>query len=161
LAPLLMSRWFPLTHKRRRTNPDRFWIQASGELLAECWIWSGSLGTKGYGMVRINGATRRTHVIAYTLVYGPVETGWDVHHKCETRLCVNPLHLELKLHGEHASHHQLGVPDHICIHGIGISQCVECKREQHRIQAKAWRNKNRESWNAYKREYYRKSKEQR
>jgi hypothetical protein len=34
------------------------------------------------------------HRFAYELAKGPVPDGFDVHHTCLTRRCVNPDHLE-------------------------------------------------------------------
>jgi hypothetical protein len=42
-----------------------------------------------------------THVLSYELAYGPVPEGQDVHHTCNTSLCVNPKHLALVPHAKH------------------------------------------------------------
>src|SRR5262249_24777910 len=47
---------------------------------------------KGYGSVKVNGRTRRSHVVAYEAKYGPVPVGMELHHCCPgepNRLCCN------------------------------------------------------------------------
>ena len=69
-----------------------------------CIVWTGYTTPKGYGMFNIyyHGAVK-AHRFAYALHYGidKLPNGTDktqkrmvVHHKCENKSCVNPLHLE-------------------------------------------------------------------
>jgi len=62
-----------------------------------CWLWTGSVSAKGYGDTGRGLAHR--HI--YAKIYGPVPHGFVVHHKCGTRGCVNPEHLEALSYAEH------------------------------------------------------------
>ena len=74
-----------------------------------CIEWTGYRTAKGYGkfniFVKVNTRTYavRAHRFAYALHYGidKLPSGTDkthkrmvIHHKCENKSCVNPLHLE-------------------------------------------------------------------
>ncbi len=85
-----------------RLTPDekdaiRAEILASCELIADCWVYRGSLNEKGYGIKRIG---KRIHSVSrYMLAYTTRESlncRWDACHdpkKCAYRSCCNPAHL--------------------------------------------------------------------
>ena len=65
-----------------------------------CWIWTGAVSTNDppYGQL-----TKKTYTTTMAHQWSchnwngsalPVEKGMCVKHKCDTRLCVNPAHLE-------------------------------------------------------------------
>lgn len=64
----------------------------------DCWIWTGAKQVNGYSQIlkKIWGGNLG-HQWACHHWNGsplPVEKGMCVKHKCDTRLCVNPAHLE-------------------------------------------------------------------
>ncbi|WP_326564520.1 HNH endonuclease signature motif containing protein [Micromonospora peucetia] len=63
---------------------------ASAPSFTACWIWGGRPTRDGYGTF---GKATRAHRRAYELAVGPIPKGLVIDHLCETRLCVNPLHL--------------------------------------------------------------------
>jgi hypothetical protein len=63
----------------------RFTI-ASGDA---CWVWTGSLQKKNYGVFR----GQRAHRLAYQLFRGPIPEGHGVLHTCDNPPCVRPSHL--------------------------------------------------------------------
>jgi len=71
-----------------------------------CWKWLG--GVTGGASVSYGYFIGAAHRWSYEKFVGPIPEGFDVHHKCEFKLCVNPTHLEalspsdhMRLHARH------------------------------------------------------------
>lgn len=69
-----------------------------------CWIWIGSRQpwrgpAQGYGQAYVPGSKPPTTVVAHRAVYqalrGPIPDGLVLDHKCRTRPCVNPDHMDV------------------------------------------------------------------
>lgn len=62
----------------------------------QCWLWIGSVNKKtGYGKKQLNGKSLLAHRWVYEMLLGPIPDGLVIDHKCKTRNCVNPHHLEV------------------------------------------------------------------
>ncbi len=70
-----------------------------------CFIWQGFLRA-GYGTLYIDGRKVYAHRLSYEIHVDHLNDGDIVHHVCEQKLCVNPLHLEKLTNSEHMAMHQ-------------------------------------------------------
>jgi HNH endonuclease len=76
-----------------------------------CHEWTGALGLKGYPQMQMGSLTdgtrrpRLVHRVVWEAAHGPRPAGFDVHHRCENKRCVNLLHLTLVTHGGHSEYH--------------------------------------------------------
>lgn len=64
-----------------------------------CWIWTGQLNDRGYGLAT-GGQSRLAHRALWIKLRGPVPRGLELDHLCRVRACVNPEHLEPVTHAE-------------------------------------------------------------
>lgn len=60
----------------------------------DCWIWTGSRDSDGYGRIKINGKMRRASHISYEVSTGlKVPDGKQLCHTCDNPPCIRPTHL--------------------------------------------------------------------
>lgn len=63
-----------------------------------CWLWTGCLNSRGYGVVSISGRRFLVHRVSYEENVGPIPEGLTIDHVkdrgCTSKRCFNPEHLE-------------------------------------------------------------------
>jgi len=85
---------------------ERFWAQV--EKTSEHWWWKGTTDKHVYGYICSGGSAwkgakyKRCHRVAWELLIGPIPSGMNVLHSCDTPGCVNPDHLFLGSHLDNA-----------------------------------------------------------
>ena len=57
-----------------------------------CWLWVGTLDSKGYGVIKLSSRQYKAHRLSYEIFVFPPEDSL-ICHKCDTPSCVNPSHL--------------------------------------------------------------------
>ncbi len=74
----------------------RFWSKVNiTENKEECWNWTASINTNGYGQFFLLYKMVSSHRMSYLLTKGSIHNGLQVQHLCNNRLCCNPNHLKL------------------------------------------------------------------
>jgi len=85
--------------KPRKTTAERFWSKVDKTAgFFNCWLWTASKRTDGYGKFRItrDGKSQLVPAHVFALLDGkPLPRGKVVMHSCNNPLCCNPLHLSL------------------------------------------------------------------
>ena len=124
------------SHVRTRTTESNLLARWTSKVQKgeHCWLWTGARNGKGYGVMKVNQRHRKAYRIAWELAYGPIPDGMDLHHLCETPLCVRPSHLEAVTPSAHRQRHA-GRND-TCPHGHpydqrdshGRRRCGTCNR---------------------------------
>lgn len=92
LVLLILS---PMTKLGPKPRPpdQRFWenVDASGD----CWEWTGSKWSKGYGRFWTGTGRVGAHRWCYEHLVAQVPNGKTLDHLCRNPSCVNPDHLEV------------------------------------------------------------------
>jgi len=70
-----------------------FWAKVDKRSDQECWNWTGSKDSLGYGNFRFRGKTVHAHRVAWILAHGEIPEGKLVCHTCDRPSCTNPSHL--------------------------------------------------------------------
>ena len=115
-----------------------------------CWLWKSPSRADGY--CPFDGSY--AHIASFLLYKGKIPKGCEIHHKCGTRNCVNPEHLDAVDASEHRSMHRMVIcgsskthcpkghefsPLNTYIDCHGYRQCREC----HRLHERRWKRRDR------------------
>ena len=71
---------------------ENFWTNVNKT--EDCWLYTGYINEKGYGQVYKDEKMIRAHRVSWILAGNTIPNGYLIRHKCRSRNCVNPEHLE-------------------------------------------------------------------
>ena len=78
-------------------------LDAHTDKSGNCWMWTRSRGTYGYGQMWDGHTIRGTHRIAWELANdSEIPEGMVIRHACDNPPCVRPEHLSLGTHKENS-----------------------------------------------------------
>lgn len=60
----------------------------------DCWEWTASVNSKGYGTFWIDGKCQLAHRVSYEKYRNEIPDGLQIDHLCRNKRCVKPSHLE-------------------------------------------------------------------
>lgn len=74
---------------------ERFRAKVSVGAPDDCWPWTATINTRGYGTVSGGAANGHRPVYAHRLAYALTHGEWPPHvrHTCDTPGCCNPAHM--------------------------------------------------------------------
>ncbi|MCC6416783.1 MAG: HNH endonuclease [Gemmataceae bacterium] len=75
-----------------------------------CWLWVEQVDCWGYGRLYVGRGgvgKMQAHRYAYALAHGPAGSGAHVHHSCDEKRCVCPMHLVARTPGAHRRAHRI------------------------------------------------------
>lgn len=75
-------------------------LDARTDKSGECWLWTGSVGSHGYGQLKVGKRPVLVHRLAWEVHNGPIPPGMEVAHHCDVHACLRPDHLFLATHKE-------------------------------------------------------------
>lgn len=79
-----------------------WWSRVDVRESGECWLWTQSAGSHGYGQTWDGTDVLLAHRVAWVLTHGAIPDGLTVDHQCRVRTCCNPSHLRLLTNVENA-----------------------------------------------------------
>ena len=165
----------------RKSPLDRFLIRIDVREDSDCIFWTGLMSRFGYGRFNVNRKDVPAHRFIYEHCEGPIPEGMYIDHICRVKNCVNPHHLRVVTPRQNSIENSNGTAfdNHAkthCVHGHELSEenlyrygtgrmCKTCanerwkdNKEAHNAAVRKWRNKNRDRYNAYHREYDKKKR---
>lgn len=77
----------------KEETEERFWKKV--DKTGDCWVWTGTCVSTGYGQFWDGGKMVRAHRLSYAWTNGEIPEGMQVDHRCHDRSCVRPEHLRL------------------------------------------------------------------
>lgn len=90
------NNWAP--RRPRTTTAERLGRQTVVDIEAGCWLWTGRINNRGYGLTSQTRpgapATASAHRVSYETFVGPIPEGLQIDHLCNVPICINPEHLE-------------------------------------------------------------------
>ena len=81
----------------RMSLEERFWSKVNILGPDDCWVWTKSLNTSGYGQFKVQAgkSPQKASRVAWWLTYGSHPGDLLVCHHCDNPPCCNPIHLFL------------------------------------------------------------------
>jgi predicted transcriptional regulator len=98
-----VSRWikekavfsdFQRMRKKNTKVIDKIQSRYIPEPNSGCWIWMGNIKKNGYGSLTVGKKNMYAHRLSYETYVGNIPDKMVLDHKCRTRCCCNPNHLE-------------------------------------------------------------------
>lgn len=99
-----------------------FWSRVEFGHPDECWPWTQSIGSHGYGQTWDGVTVRLAHRVAWAMWHRQqIPDGMTIDHECRNRICCNPRHLRVMTNLENARDNGMASRTH-CPHGHAYTE---------------------------------------
>lgn len=93
---------------KNMTPTQRIYLKVEIDLESGCHIHSGVVNSSGYPRISIEGVRVAAYIYIFERATGiAMEEGFNLHHTCENKRCVNPEHLRKITIEEHRALHPM------------------------------------------------------
>jgi HNH endonuclease len=126
------------------TLPPMERVMIRSEWQGPCAVYTGSLYTRGYGQVMVNGKNKQVHRFMWESLVGPIPDGLTLDHLCRNPACWWTDHLEpvtrrvntlrgnapsaIAARRSHCAKGHEYTADNTYLHPNGDRRCRTCKR---------------------------------
>ena len=114
----------------KKTTEERYWEKV--DKTDNCWLWTASCDSSGYGKFWHEGKLVLAHRFAYAWAYGGIPEGMQVDHRCHNRRCVRPDHLRLVTHAQNGQNRR-GAQSNSGTGVRGVYWYESCRKYQARV----------------------------
>lgn len=84
----------PIGPKKKLVGREYILSRININYETNCWEWTGTPTSAGYGQLTINGVYWTAHRYSYTQFNGEIPKGLLIRHMCHNPICCNPEHLK-------------------------------------------------------------------
>ena len=82
-------------------DKQRFWAKVNKT--DTCWLWTSGCQQSGHGRFYVNNTKVYAHRASWFLAGNTIPEGHIIRHKCRSKNCVNPEHLETGTYAENSA----------------------------------------------------------
>jgi len=114
---------------------ERFWSKVNKT--DTCWLWTAYCDKAGYGRIAVDKRWMLAHRVSWLIADRTIPEGLLIRHKCRSKNCVNPEHLETGTSAQNATDM---IRDGTSTRGIKNPQAKLTEEQVREIRARSTEN---------------------
>lgn len=93
ICSTVMDQWRFESSRSHQMNLERITNNIEVDQITQCWEWTRSCSSSGYGQLTEQGEYWNAHVYSWVIHNGPRPDKQVIRHRCHNKKCCNPDHL--------------------------------------------------------------------